>query len=52
MSSSYEPTRDTDKAASEDYEEKLLAEIEKFQESVFGIAGEDYEGKSLTWIDS
>lgn len=40
--------RDMDKAYSEDYEEKLLAELEKFQEHVFGIAGED-EKEFLTW---
>ncbi len=37
-----------DKAYSEDYEEKLLAELEKFQEHVFGIAGEG-EKEFLTW---
>jgi hypothetical protein len=52
VSSSYERIGDMDKAYSEDYEEKLLAELERFQEHVFGIAGDGYEGNSLTWIDS
>lgn len=44
--------RDMDKAYSDDYEEKLLAELERFKENVFGIAGEGYESDSLTWVDS
>jgi hypothetical protein len=42
--------RDMDKAASDDFEEKLVRELEKFQEHVFGIAGEDSDGNSLTWV--
>lgn len=42
--------RDMDKAASDDFEEKLVRELEKFQEHVFGVVGEDSEGNSLTWV--
>jgi hypothetical protein len=41
--------RDMDKAASDDYEEKLLAELEKFKERVFGIGGDD-DSDALTWV--
>ena len=41
--------RDMDKAASDDFEDKILKELEKFQESVFGIASDD-SSAPLTWV--
>lgn len=41
--------RDMDKAANDDFEDKLVKELEKFQESVFGIA-EESSSSSLTWV--
>jgi hypothetical protein len=48
--------RDMDKAANDDFEEKLVRELEKFQESVFGIAASSSEltesdsSAPLTWV--
>jgi hypothetical protein len=45
-----------DKAATDDFEEKMLRELEKFQESVFGIATssseltDDDSSAPLTWV--
>lgn len=38
-----------DKASSDDYKEKLQAELEKFKEHVLGIAGDEDSG-ALTWV--